>query len=285
MVSQKLIPYLIVIGAFLLVTPIFPRDKILPPDKNLIPILPVPTRENDMIKNIKKRRQERIIRNQQKHRSFLPQLKSELEKHGKEKKPMLLQMVVTPVITHAIVTGDEREEYQTDPTLLFHLKFRPFSGPLKNDINFWTGLRLAPFSGNGIYKGISAAFSFLYVGPMFGIGKFSLARVPNSEKNSKEIIDGSKKTTREVSPYQKTSFFLSGGIALQSRLVRRESGRPPPDEEFDTRDLVYDSPGLWAEYIFSVLHYNTISVDYTVGLQSGKKKLFAYLGVGVGLWH
>ena len=188
-----------------------------------------------------------------------------------------MQMAASLVVPHVITSGNERKNYTVEPTAHVHLYVRPSTAKLDENIQFWTGFRLAPFYGAATYQNISGRYGFSYFGPMLGMG--ALTSAPRSV--SKELSESGE----GPGAFHRYGFFFMGGIAAQSREAVLDRGVRRPTKELNTKGVSYDAPGLWIEYTVVSMDYNAISYNYTLGAQTGEAKVFVYLGIGTGFWN
>ena len=192
-------------------------------------------------------------------------------------KPLLMHMAASLVLPKITTTGNQRKNYTAEPTAHVHLYLRPSDSKLTENIQVWTGFRLAPFAGSATYQKKSGRYGFTYFGPMLGVGH--LTDAPKSV--SKEVYESKD----GLNAFHRTGYFVMGGVAAQSRESGLDKGVDPPAKELNTKGAAYDAPGLWFEYTVVSMDYNAVSYNYTVGAQTGEAKAFIYVGFGTGFWY
>lgn len=205
--------------------------------------------------------------------------REELQKLSKNPGPLHLHLDLSFILPTVVTSGSYRQDYQTEPTAHFHIYFRPGDGDPIGNLAFWTGFRMAAFGGTGTYHGTAGRYGFLYYGPMFGIGKIN--PVPRASGSTKAVESDPDKTAYE----DRTSWFLMSGVAMQARRGAYDQVKDYPEEDLSTKELAFDAPGIWVEFTYVDLAWNTIGTNYSFGLQTGVGKVFIYLGYGVSLWN
>ena len=248
--------------------------------------VPPPMESSDTLNaDFKARREERKSKEQGKTELPGERLKKKEEKSKNVKivdeiladKPIVMQLAASLVVPSITTYGTQRKNYTAEPTAHVHLYLRPGGSKLNENIQLWTGFRVAPFGGSATYKNVSGRYGFTYFGPMIGMG--SLSGAPRSiSKELSESADG-------PGAFHRTGFFFMGGIAAQSREAGLDKGVNPPAGELNKKGVAYDAPGLWLEYSIVSMDYNALSYNYTVGVQTGEAKVFVYVGIGTGFWY
>lgn len=193
--------------------------------------------------------------------------------------PSRLHMSLTWAGTQIKTFGKKRQKYTSEPTGLIHAYIRPGGSDQPTDsTQLWTGFRLAPFAGSGVYEGRAANYGFTYFGPMIGLGKISSpvqSVGDDTVKNPDKVADD----------FHSSGFMWMSGIALQSRIGKTPEGAETPREDINTKGVAYDAPGIWTEISFVSVHYRLYSTNFLAGIQSGQSKAWIYLGMGFGFWY
>lgn len=260
------------------------RNVILPPGQPRISLPPVKEESEAAqdLRNLKRRRNNRDKKS--KFKKITPEAKKtiELEKESLKEKPFLLHMSASLVLPYVKTTGSERERYDVEPTAFYHFFLRPSADQLSDNTTLWTGFRVAPICGSGVYKKVAGRFCFLNFGPMVGVGKISLGTksIGHNSGTGGEV----KRKARLV--HSRDGLFAMVGISAQNKQSRmNDAGVGDQKEDLRTEGIAFDSPGIWSEVYYFSIKYNSISSNYFFGLQLGKKKVFAYLGIGMGFWY
>lgn len=258
-----------------------PKVQILPPGSPAQVKPPVVTEEEaDQILQEKKR-----LRREDEERDAPPPPTPALVREQKlaaasqQDLPSRLHMSLTFAATQIKTFGKKRQNYTSDPTALLHVYLRPGSSDQPaGTTRFWTGFRLAPLTGTGVYENIPANYGFVYFGPMIGLGKISPAVASISD-------DAAKNPTSRPADFETSGFFWMSGIAAQSRIGSPPPGGATPRDDINTKGVAFDAPGLWTEVTYTSIKYKLYSTNYMFGLQGGNAKLWVYLGMGFGFWH
>jgi hypothetical protein len=203
---------------------------------------------------------------------------SALKDEALRPRPRFMMMEVSYLVPGISVSGDLKK-YYGDITSHFQTAFRHGGREKDGRIGIWYGLRLAPFSGVGTYKGIPGTFGFLYFGPMLGIG--SLARGQGDLGQKTEDPSGRpKEPSLSVG-----GWLVSFGVAMQSRKGRVDPSKENEiDREFDTK-VGIDAPGIWLELRYLHVFYGALGLNGIFGVQTGKNKVIAYTGIGTAGWY
>lgn len=168
-----------------------------------------------------------------------------------------------------------RSNYTTEPTI--HLQIIFPSEKQKGEWGLWWGFRMASFSGTGIHNKLSGRYNFNYIGPSIGFGKL----------NPIPILTQDQKKENEPHFETRSGWMLLGGI---SALARYSYFDVPQEQEIKGNDfqtykgILFDAPGIWAEFTYHQIHYGAVDIGYNIGTQVGKEKLFYWLGVTIGGW-
>ena len=184
-------------------------------------------------------------------------------------------MMELSLIAPTMRVQGQREKYTSELTTHFQVFFRKGGKESDNKKGLWYGARLAPFSGTGIYQDVPGNYGFIYFGPILGYGL--LEGLPERKK----ILQETKSS--EISLPVLKGWIFSGGLAIQSRMGTTDPA-DEVDDEFDTKPIAFDSPGLWFEYRLLRVYYGALGMNYVFGLQQGKEKTFVWLGLGMAGW-
>lgn len=246
-------------------------------------VIPPAQDENVMeedLENMKKRRQKRNKPKKSLFEWYERKKQESLKKESQKPRPYQFLTQIN-LVYPMIFVSPPRSSFTTEPSSHFSLFFRMFPGEAKEDLQFWWGFRLAAFSGTGYYKSTAGRYSYLYLGPMFGIGKLNL----NSNQSEKDI-DNKKKNGDNLKYIKKSGWFLMGGIAGQTRIAKTDPTDEFTDKDFDSiRWLELDGTGLWAEFTYSDIYFGALGLQYVAGLQLAEGKTFLWLGMGLGGWY
>ncbi len=244
--------------------------------------------EKDAFAPILKRRQERLQEDETKReeaarkpftlKEQIKELRQEVEaKNSGQPKPIRFGMNVSFVLPKMLGKGGGLKDVDLDYSGFYHAFYRLDQGKA-NDLGIWTGARIAPITGTARHKGVPGRFGFLYFGPMLGVGKFSPLLGSTSDEGglpAGESIDPS---------FMSQGWLWTGGLALMQRSV--DTMRfPNPGGEFASDKLALDGTGLWTEFTYALVFMDTLSSHAFIGAQTGKDRVFAYGGIGIGLWY
>lgn len=191
-------------------------------------------------------------------------------------RPMALSITASLVLSK-VLTSKTRKDYSSEPSVIIHAYGRDPERAKSDDVQPFYGLRLANFTGSGVYKGIPGRFGYLYFGPMIGLGKISLGE--------KDLGVTSTTAARPPSSYKRSGYLVATGLALQSRFASTPIGMEPPSDDLNDKPLAFDAPGLWAEAHFLNVYYGAVAANILTGVHLGKGKIFFYLGVSTGGWY
>jgi hypothetical protein len=187
--------------------------------------------------------------------------------------PMRYALLLSLYGTKLQTSGNKRRDYHSDPSVSFHGMYR--TGEDSDGWKLWAGVRTISFQGSGTYQDDHGSFAFLYWGPSLNFGHIEPGPLTSTKDVSKnrELLAG------------RASYFISTGISAQFSIGRQDDESDVPAEDFDRRDLAFDSPGVWLELSYHHIKFNAISWGGTIGVQAGEEKLFYYAGLNVGAWH
>ena len=271
---------LLIFFDLLLVLPAFrqgsAKTMIMPPDGPRYQKNPARVDPNKDYQKLRRRRQLRDAKDNRR-RTLKKSLTERLDEVSRDPGPMRFIASAVILLPYLVTGSNNRKNYYADPSAMIQFYLKPSEYEAFDNTELWTGFRLASFSGAGRQGGVSGDFGFLYFGPMLGLGKVSppVLSVGVDEKA------GSKE---KLSNYDRSGFFWMSGLALVSRASKVEKGREKP-EDFNSKEVDFDSPGLWTEVSYGDIRYSRIGLTYTFGVQVGKGKIFTYFGFGSWFWH
>lgn len=179
------------------------------------------------------------------------------------------------IVPYVRTFGETRKDYKAEPGMSFKLEFLLGEQNSPDEISYWLGVRVSPFSGSGTYKEDNGRYSFLYWGPSLSIGKVQAPITKKKIQKNKEVP-----STKSWSHWR-----WSFGISAMSRYAGVNDDFSGGEGELTNSPIGFDAPGLWTEVNYGKIYGKTISLDGSLGLQTGESKIFAYLGIGMGLWH
>lgn len=181
-------------------------------------------------------------------------------------------------ITKAFVDSP-RSDFSSDVTTHFSSYWRLTTS---EDKGFWLGFRMAPFSGTGLIHGIPGRFTYTYIGPIFGIGRMGLHE-PVEDDPKKALTYEKRKEL--LTPNSQFGWFLLGGFSVVARKTSLDPSNKVPARDFGSpKGVATDGSGLWLEYLYVNMITPGLSVNYSIGLQTGVGKKFLWLGIALGGW-
>lgn len=200
-------------------------------------------------------------------------------------RPLRYMFEASLLVTSTKVSGN-REHYKSDPTSHFNFAYR-FTRGLASDLSGFVGVRIAPFAGTGKQDGYQDRFNFLYIGPSIGFGKLS-ARESSSEDKSRPAESAADSSDARLAGGSRLGWLVTSGISAVSRASSRGESLVNEDdrgEDFRSKSLGFDSPGVWLEARFLYVLYNSIHLSPQIGVQLGAGKTIGYFGFGFGGWY
>ena len=241
-----------------------------------------PDKEYQRTLDRKRARREKIENKLNKHINETTPLEDQLLIESKKPRDYRLLLTISAAYAH-ISTGGPRKDYVVDPATFFHFYWRHEKERKVSDIQMWYGMRVASFTGTGLYKGLAGRFGFLYFGPMVGIGKIDLAQ---NSLTQTDVEDKKKRKKLRKQFLQNVgdgnAWFLMTGLSAQTRLVDIDRGSEKPSSEFDNKSIGFDAPGLWAEFSYHWINYGALDYNVLFGIHMGTGKNIGYIGVGAG---
>lgn len=166
-------------------------------------------------------------------------------------------------------TGSKRKHFVSEPGVIINQEFSLFKVNEEDlsTCHFWLGLRIANFSGSGMYQDHFTRFSYLYLGPSFTF------RWVQSEIEEKFTL-----FQRAIS----ASFGVSSLIPTE----KIQSSSKESDKEFNgSSKIFFDSPGFWIELSYINFLNNIFGTHVSLGAQLGYEKIFLYTGFGVSSFY
>lgn len=207
-----------------------------------------------------------------------------LKEEAIKSRPFNFMAAVDFIFPQVSVSGG-RKNYTADMTAhhygLFRLGPSEESSPPESETNIWIGYRIAPFSGSGQAGSSAGRYGFTYFGPMIALGKFSpgARSVGQSTEGSEEDGEhGLQSLSRE-------GIMLATGISGLSKNGTTDPGAEDPFEDFQSKPMVFESPGIFVQLQYIHVMYGALGIDYVVGAQLGKGKTFMWGGLGVSAFH
>ena len=274
-----------VLSSYLFGFQVFGQEKIILDSKprHAIPPEPDPEQSEKDLLRLKKRRQKREGGGLSHFEFFERKRNKSLEKAAGKMGPYQF-MIQTTIVLPALSARGPRSNYTSELSTHISSFFRlsPDDDPFSQQ--FWWGFRLAPFAGTGTYEETAGRYNFFYFGPMFGIGTLNRSHEngsPNPKSKNRKLPKKAKKSAPETS-----AWFLMGGLAAQTRIVKVDPTDDVADKEMNTLNSAQlDGPGLWAEFTYANIYFGSLGIHYVAGVQLAEEKVFFWLGVGAGGWH
>lgn len=257
------------------------QSQIIPPPPPKA-ILPPPSEEYWQDQDLKRMQQQRRGR----ERLLAPPPPNPAEVRNKELFAEALQeremdfMFQVSLLFPYIKTTGQRSNYTAEPTSHFHAFFKMAKSPSEGNITTWWGLRAAPFAGTGIDKKVPGRYGFTYFGPMIGMGKISPG-IRSSGHNS-----GERGLLEEIEFPVRYGWFWMSGIAASTNTTRIDPSTKPTDQDFSGKGGIrFDSPGIWTEITYTTVHFGALGVNFSMGAQLARQKIFYYGGIAAAGWN
>ena len=250
---------------------------LLPPN----PVLkkPILTTDEDLDRDIEKKKEVRKKREASVSQE-LPTLKDRLIAEAQKPRPYLFYCEWSLVAPHMLTTGP-RKDYRAD-YIANHISWIWYGHGDPFATHFLYGLRMAAFSGSGIYNQVPGRFGFLYLGPAVGWGGIHRT-LPEIAPDAKTAAEKAKAKDSVV--LMQGGWTLLAGLSVQSRMGFTDATTPTPNEDLNTRSFAVDSAGGWIEASVFYLLYGAIGVHINAGAQQGAGKLFYWVGLGTSVWY
>ena len=253
--------------------------KIAPPD----PKPPKPPKgvsqetADDDLANLRRNHREKDREDPTKQKNRIKSLDQKLEDVSSEPGPMRFMSAASLVLPIVATSGNKRKNYNAELSGFFHCYIDPSEQEDFDKYKIWTGFRIAPISGTGIYENTSGRFGFTYFGPMVGIGKVSPAFFKTDKKEQ------APEDKRPVN-YDRDAFFIMGGVSALAKSGFVEKGRNRPDD-FNNTGISLDTPGAFVEFTYAQISYSKLSQNFLSGVQIGRGKIFIIVAYGLGFWY
>lgn len=207
-------------------------------------------------------------------------------------RPLTLMFEVSLIYPKIIVTG-VRKSYVADMSSHFQVVTRMFPSLPATDLQLWYGLRLAPFAGYGVYKGVPGRFGFTYLGPIIGVGNLvqrygerpSSASEGETDTKAARQIDHGESAVASNEGIVRWGYLWTLGIAAQSRVGYATRYDESVDDDFNSKGFAMDAPGVWSEIRLLSVHYGALGYNAFIGGQAGKGKQFYWVGMGLAGWY
>lgn len=237
-------------------------------------------RRQDADTDLEQKREQRRLRDKSLQPAPTPYslaLRKELEKETTIPRDKAL-MFETSLVAGTVMTRGDRERYTAEPTTHFNISYRYDAKARAGKAGPWFGFRLAPFTGSGFHKKRPGSYGLTYFGPMIGLGKIDLVLPGESRSAGTQTISEPKIPVTD-------GWSLSTGIAAVSRSGRQNEGAEDSSNDFSTKGVAFDGPGLWLEARWLRILYDSFGYNVIAGIQTGKDKEFIYVGMGAAGWN
>ena len=110
--------------------------------------------------------------------------------------------------------------------------------------------------------------------------------VLQAERVPQVVINSVREVKERSISYWETGWSLLAGIALQSRIGQIDPTSETPEDDLNTiKSFTLDGLGIWGEASYFFLFLGALGVNLNVGIQEGKGKHFAWVGVGISGWY
>lgn len=241
----------------------------------------------DEILQRRKDRQQEAVKADEKNRPSnltLDKTVKELQKELEKPKPLRYFASLMLSVPKIQTQGRDRRDYFTEKSVLFHWFARLGSDPDFGKTQAWTGFRIAPFTGEGVYKNVAGRYGFTFFGPMIGVGNFSSVREASTADDS---ASAHRAAADDYTPPGKwrSGWMWMSGIALAHREIDTGEHGTHPKSEFQNGGLYLDGLGLWTEVSYAAVLLQTFSVQALAGVQLAEQKTFVYGAMGCGFWY
>jgi hypothetical protein len=188
-------------------------------------------------------------------------------------------MVEVSLLYGRVRNQGRTRNYTFNPTSHFNVYLRPSPNPLPSGLTFWTGLRVAAFSGTGFYESRPGRYGLTYIGPILALGKFGPSKGAGpspTEPPSDPLAIGEGR-----------GWILSLGVAGLARIGESENPLPEStDNDFNTaRKVIYDPSAFWLEGRYATVMFGGLGVNYIAGVQNGSARALVYVGAGLAGWY
>lgn len=242
---------------------------------------------SELPENLRKRRdlrKEEELANQPKPPTPSEKQEQALKEEAVKPRPFNF-MAAVDFLYPQISTSGDRKEYTTDMTphhyALFRLGESENGSQSQAGANMWIGYRIAPFSGSGKAAGQVGRYGFTYFGPMIALGKFS----PGAKSVGQTEEGSGEEEEHGASDLSRNGIMLGTGLSMLSKNGVTDPGVEEPFDDFASKPVEFDSPGLFVQVQYIHILYGAVGIDYVVGAQLGKEKTFTWAGIGVSGFH
>jgi hypothetical protein len=235
-------------------------------------------------KQEQKKEQKQKIQEVQKNTSEVSEshkISHKLKKEFEKNKPSRYLLQFHYTIPKIKITESESQRYGYITGLsshihgLYRLTGEDHYGIYK--MNFWTGFRLASFTGAGKYQDIPARFGLNYFGPIVGMGKFF------EEKDlDRTLAEPLEYSIRKIQYPVRHGFLWLGGISLLSSSVSKDPSNKNLGGDFKTGKPKRDGVSLWSEIQWITMLYKSMTLHYLFGVHKGEGKVITWIGISVG---
>jgi hypothetical protein len=160
-----------------------------------------------------------------------------------------------------VTTTGHRRNYTCDVGSHASGYMRPLVHKDPMTVQFWVGLRVAPFGCVGSHKSQRGRFSHTFLGPAVGFGRFIASEDPSRDQVAR-------------------SFWLwSFGISGLHKTAAEQDVKGSTSSDFSKSRLVYESPAGWAEFRWSQVFRGALGSGLLLGTQTASGKSFYYVGL------
>jgi hypothetical protein len=263
------------------------------PIESLAPPLPAPTprlRKNpdqnpgydegldDDLEELRAKRRAREVKDAPPETTWRESLRKKLMAEAQKPLPRVMMLEVS-LLYGTVRTQGRTRDYTFNPTSHFNFYFRPTPKTLTQKPTFWTGLRLAAFSGVGYYENRPGRYGLTYVGPIVAMGKLHPRK--GTGKSDKDLAKD------PLAQGDGQGWLLSLGLAGLGRIGKSENPYPESMEnDFTTsRKVIYDPASVWLEGRYVTVMFGGLGVNYILGMQNARARAMVYIGVGLAGWY
>jgi hypothetical protein len=241
---------------------------------------PSETQWDEDLQRLRQRRKEREQKDSLPEPTWKERLSKSLDQEEKRNLPRIFMIEVSGVLSR-VKTHAPTRDYTSELTSHFNLFWRPVQSRPVTQVNFWTGVRVAPFAGSGFYQDRPGRYGLTYFGPILAVGQLS---PPKEERASV------KGAPTPLSPDHLTTshgWIVSIGVAGLSRIGVSEDPRPVSagNDFTSSKGNRLDGSGLWMEVRYLSTRFGGISLNPIMGFQSGRYRQFGYVGMGLAGWY
>lgn len=231
---------------------------------------------DDDLEELRAKRRAREAKDAPPEKTWRESLSKRLMAEAQKPLPRVMMLELS-LLSGTVRTKGQARDYTFNPTSHFNVYLRPIPKTLSQKPTFWTGLRVAAFSGVGYYRNRPGSYGLTYVGPIIALGKL----LPKKGKSEKDL------SKDPVTQGDSKGWLLSLGLAALARIGQSENPHPESTEnDFTTsRKVIYDPAAVWLEGRYVTVMFGGLGVNYIFGVQNGRARALVYLGVGLAGWY